>query len=113
MSEPVREVNDDNFEPVVLQAEKAVLVDFWSEWCGSCRILAPMLETVAEQHSTTLRVVKLNVDDNPAMTDHYNIQEIPTLILFQDGKEKERINGAGSEEAISRMIKQHIGVFTG
>lgn len=104
MSEHIKEVNDGNFEQVVLQSETPVLVDFWAEWCGPCRTLAPTVEAVAKQYAGAARVFKLNVDDNPSITERYGIQGIPTLIVFKDGKEKERIIGASSKENISRMI---------
>ncbi len=104
MSEHVKEVNDGNFEQVVLQSNRPVLVDFWAEWCGPCRTLAPIVETVAKQYAGAGHVVKLNVDDNPSITQRYGIQGIPTLIVFKDGEEKERIIGASSKENISRMI---------
>lgn len=108
MSEHVKEVSDSNFEQVVLQSNRPVLVDFWAEWCGPCRTLAPTVEAVAEQYAGAARVSKLNVDDNPATTQRYGIQGIPTLIVFKDGEEKERIIGVASEEEISRAIDRHV-----
>jgi thioredoxin 1 len=91
MSEYVREVNEGNFAQVVLQSKTPTLVDFWAAWCGPCRALAPIVEAVAEQYAKSARVVKLNVDESPTVTQRYGIQGIPTLILFQEGEEKERI----------------------
>ena len=108
MSEHVSEVSDGSFEKDVLQADKPVLVDFWAAWCAPCRMLAPTVEAVAERYSSTARVVKLNVDENPSVSQRYGIKGIPTLILFKDGKEEERLVGATSKEAISRMIAKHI-----
>lgn len=110
MSEQVREVTDNSFEHDVLQSEKPVLVDFWAEWCGPCRMLAPTIEKIAEQYSETAGVVKLNVDDNPATAATYGIRGIPTLILFSEGKEVERVVGATSKESISRMIEKYSGL---
>lgn len=104
MSEYTQEVTDGSFEQIVLQSETPVLVDFWAEWCGPCRTLAPTVEAVAEQYAGAAHVAKLNVDDNPSITQRYGIQGIPTLIVFKDGEEKERIIGASSKENISRMI---------
>ncbi|HXQ38689.1 MAG TPA: thioredoxin, partial [Anaerolineales bacterium] len=101
MSEYVREVNERDFDKVVLKSKRPVLVDFWAEWCGPCRTLAPVVEAIAEQYGDAARVVKLNVDDSPAVAQRYGIHGIPTLILFQDGVEKERIVGVASEEKIS------------
>src|ERR1044071_8882729 len=100
MNESVKEVSDSSFEHQVLQSEKPVLVDFWAEWCGPCRMLAPTVEAIAEQYSESASVVKLNVDDNPSTTRAYGIKGIPTLILFSEGKEVERVIGAASKESI-------------
>jgi thioredoxin 1 len=107
MNESVKEVTDNSFEHEVLQSEKPVLVDFWASWCGPCRMMAPTVEAIAEQYSESARVVKLNVDDNPSTTEAYGIKGIPTLILFSEGKEVERVIGATSIEAISRMIEKY------
>jgi thioredoxin 1 len=109
MSDYVSEVSDSSFEKDVLQSDKPVLVDFWAEWCGPCRALAPTVEAVAEKYAATARVVKLNVDDNPTVSQQYGIKGIPTLIVFSGGKEEARVVGATSKEAISRMIDKHIG----
>jgi len=108
MSELVIEVSDGSWENEVLQSDKPVLVDFWAAWCAPCRMLAPTVDAVAEKYSTNARVVKLNVDDNPAISQRYGIKGIPTLILFKGGKEEERVVGATSKEAISRMLDKHI-----
>jgi thioredoxin 1 len=108
MSEYVREVNDDNFDEVVLQSKTVTLVDFWAEWCGPCRTLAPIVELVAEQYAGAAEVFKLNVDDSAAVTQRYGIQGIPTLILFEDGVEKERIVGVTTQQKISNTIDRYI-----
>jgi len=108
MSEKVRTVSDSSFEKEVLQSEKPVLVDFWAEWCAPCRMLAPTVEAVSEQYVESAEVVKLNVDDNPATAGTYGIKGIPTLILFREGKEVERIVGAASKETISRVIDKYL-----
>ncbi|MCA1591094.1 MAG: thioredoxin [Acidobacteria bacterium] len=108
MSEHVKEVGDGNFESDVLKSEQPVLVDFWAQWCAPCRMLAPTVEAVAEKYSGNAQVVKLNVDENPAISQRYGIKGIPTLILFKNGKEEERVVGATSKEAISRMIDKHV-----
>jgi thioredoxin 1 len=110
MSELVREVSDSSFEKDVLQAGKPVLVDFWAEWCAPCRMLAPTVTAVAEQYGENAGVVKLNVDDNPSTAQRYGIKGIPTLILFREGKEVERVVGATSKESISRMIDKYVSV---
>ncbi len=108
MSERVKEVNDGSFEREVLQSQTPVLVDFWAPWCGPCRMLAPTIEAIAEQYSENATVVKLNVDDNPSTSATYGIKGIPTLILFSEGREVERMVGAHSKESISRMIERSL-----
>jgi len=107
MSERVKEVTDNSFEGDVLQTNKPVLVDFWAEWCGPCRMLAPTIDRIADEHSSVVSVVKLNVDDNPATAATYGIKGIPTLILFAQGKEVERIVGAAGKDTIVRTIAKH------
>ena len=104
MSEHVKEVSDSSFEKDVLSAGKPVLVDFWAEWCAPCRMLAPTVEAVAEHYGDTASVVKLNVDDNPSTAQRYGIKGIPTLILFREGKEVERVVGATSNANTSAII---------
>ena len=108
MSEHVSETSDSNFETDVLKADRPVLVDFWAAWCAPCRMLAPTVEAVAEKYAGTARVVKLNVDDNPSVSQRFGIKGIPTLILFKNGREEERVVGATSEQAISRILDKHI-----
>lgn len=107
MNEHVEEVYDSSFERDVLQSAQPVLVDFWAPWCAPCRMLAPTVEAVAEKYAGTARVVKMNVDDNPNTSQRFGIKGIPTLILFKGGKEEERVVGATSRDAISRMIDKH------
>ena len=92
MSESVREVNEHDFDQVVLKSRTPVLVDFWAEWCGPYRTLAPIVELAAEQYAGAARVFTLNVDDSPAVMERYGIQGVPTLILFQDGVEEDRVD---------------------
>src|SRR5919197_5189190 len=113
MSENVKEVSDNSFEQEVLKSDQPVLVDFWAAWCAPCRMLAPTVEAVADKYAGNARVVKLNVDDNPSVSQRYGIKGIPTLILFKNGKEEERVVGATSKEAISRMIDKHVSASTG
>ena len=110
MSERVSHVTDSSFENDVLKANKPVLVDFWAEWCAPCRMIAPTIDAIAEQFADSAGVVKVNVDDNTATAQRYGIKGIPTLILFSEGKEVERVVGATSKESISRMIEKHISV---
>ena len=109
MSEYVREFKESDFDQAVLQSGKLVLVDFWAPWCGPCRTLEPIVDAIAEQYAGPARVVKLNVDDHPAVLQRYRIQVIPTLILFEDGEEKDRIIGAASRDTIARAIEARMG----
>jgi thioredoxin 1 len=104
----LNEVTDKSFEKDVLQYDKPVLVDFWATWCAPCRMLEPTVAAVADKYAASARVVKVNVDDNPQISQRYGIKGIPTLILFKGGKEEERVVGATSKEAISRMIEKHV-----
>ncbi len=113
MSEYVNDVSDSSFEQDVLSAGQPVLVDFWAAWCAPCRMLAPTVDAVAEKYAGRARVVKLNVDENPTVSQKYGIKGIPTLILFKGGKEEERIVGATSKDAIARMIDKHVSASTG
>ena len=110
MSEFVKEVSDSSSENDVLGNDKPVLVDFWAEWCAPCRMLAPTVEAVAQHYGDNASVVKLNVDDNPSTAQRYGIKGIPTLILFREGKEVERVVGATSKESISRMVEKYVGI---
>jgi len=112
MSEQVKETSDGTFENDVLKSDRPVLVDFWAAWCAPCRMLAPTVEAVAEKYASSARVVKLNVDDNPSVSQRFGIKGIPTLILFKNGKEEERVVGATSEQAISRMLDKHVAAAT-
>jgi thioredoxin 1 len=107
MSERTKQVTDNSFELEVLQAKKLVLVDFWAEWCVPCRLLGPTIDSIAEEHASIVGVVKLNVDENPATTATYGIKGIPTLILFSEGREVERIVGAAGKQSILQVIERH------
>ena len=109
MSDFVQEVRDGNFAEAVLESEQPVLVDFWAQWCGPCRSLAPIVDALAEQYAGTARIMKLNVDDNPEVVSRYQVQAIPTLILFRDGEEKQRMVGVSRKEIIAKAIDAHVG----
>lgn len=108
MSEYVKEVSDASFEKDVLQAKQLVLVDFWAAWCAPCRMIAPTVEAVAEQYRESVVVVKLNVDENPLVAQRYGIKGIPTLILFRNGQEVQRIVGATSKQTLLQLIEKSL-----
>ena len=94
MSDKIVHTSDAAFDADVLQNSKAVLLDFWAEWCGPCKMIAPMLDEVADKYEDKLDVVKLNVDENPNVAQKFGIRSIPTLILFKDGAVQAQLMGA-------------------
>jgi thioredoxin 1 len=108
MSGKVSEVGDQNFESEVLKSPVPVLVDFWAAWCAPCRMLAPVVEEIAEKYEGKAKIVKLNVDENIATSGKYNIKGIPTLLLFKDGNIMEQIVGNTTKGTISKMIDNHL-----
>ncbi len=110
MSGYVTEVNDTNFESEVLKSSQPVLVDFWAAWCAPCLTLAPTVESVAEKYQGKAKIVKLNVDENIGSSSNYGVKGIPTLILFRDGKEAERVVGVppDAQAYISQMLDKHL-----
>ncbi len=111
MSNNVKEVSDVSFEQDVLRSAQPVLLDFWAEWCAPCRMMAPVVEQVAEQYAGSVQVGKLDVDQNSLIAQRYGIKGIPTLILFKNGKEEERVVGATSKEALARMLDKHVAAL--
>lgn len=108
MAHPVA-ISDNSFQTEVLESREPVLVDFWAEWCGPCRMIAPILENLAEEYSGSLKITKLDVDHNPQTSMKFGVQSIPTLILFKDGAPIERIIGYMPKERLLQKIKPHIG----
>lgn len=103
---PVITINTENFENEVIQAETAVLVDFWAEWCGPCRMVAPLVEEIAEEYSDILKVGKINVDDDPDLAQRFDVMGIPTLILFKDGEIKETVVGMRSKADLIKLFTE-------
>jgi thioredoxin 1 len=102
------EVNDGNFEAEVLKSDVPVLVDFWAEWCGPCKAMAPTIEIVSKDYQGRAKVAKLNVDQNISTASRYNIKGIPTLLLFKNGLVREQIVGSTSKESIAKVIDKHL-----
>ena len=102
----VTAVSDGTFKKVVLESPKPVLVDFWAEWCGPCRALAPVVEKIAAGSGGKFEVVKLNVDENPESAQQYGIQGIPTLLIFKSGKVAHQIVGFQAQANIQRAIDE-------
>ncbi|MFA7265894.1 MAG: thioredoxin [Candidatus Nanopelagicales bacterium] len=101
-------VTDANFTSDVLQSDKPVLVDFWAEWCGPCKMVAPILEEIAGAHSDKLTIAKLNVDENPATSANYGITSIPTMAVFQNGQVVKQIIGAKPKAALLADLSEFI-----
>mgnify|MGYP001572110281 CR=1 FL=1 len=101
-------VTDATFDQEVLQSEKPVLVDFWASWCSPCKMIAPILDQVAAEKSDKLKVVKLNVDENPGKATEFGVMSIPTLILFKGGKAAERFVGYMPKSQLERQIEPHL-----
>ena len=106
MSKPIA-ISDDTFETEVFQADRPVLVDFWAEWCGPCKMIAPILDEIAAEHADELRVVKLDVDANPRTPVQFGVMGIPTLILFKKGEAVERITGYMPKERFLGKLTPH------
>ena len=104
----IADVSDATFDEEVLRAEKAVLVDFWAEWCVPCRALAPILDKIADELGDKLKVVKFNVDENKDVPAKLGVRGLPTLLLFKGGKVKETLAGSQAREAVLRAVEKHL-----
>jgi thioredoxin 1 len=101
-------ITQENFESEVVQSDKPVLVDFWAEWCMPCKMLGPIVEQIAEEHSDKIKVGKVDVDQAGEVATKFGIVSIPTLIIFKDGKPADQRIGAGSKQAIEEFISDYI-----
>lgn len=108
MSEQINTFTDENFQEEVLDSPMPVLVDFWATWCAPCKMIAPVVESIAEEYTGKIKVGKVNVDENNSVSIKYGIKGIPTLLLFNKGEIKEQVVGVTTKEAISRMIEQQL-----
>jgi len=102
---PTKNVTDDSFQQDVLGAEKPVLVDFWAEWCGPCRMIAPALEEISNELGEKVTVAKLNIDDNPDAPARYGVRGIPTMILFKNGEPAATKVGAAPKSALQNWLE--------
>ncbi len=108
MSEHIKHVSDGSFEADVLKSATPVLVDYWAEWCGPCKMIAPVLEDLAKIYAGRLTVAKLDIDANPEVTGKYGIRGIPTLIMFKDGKVHAQQVGAMSKSQLTAFVDSNL-----
>ena len=108
MSDKIVHLTDDSFEDEVLKSSEPVLVDYWAEWCGPCKMIAPLLDSIADEYEDKLTVVKLNIDENPQTPPKYNVRGIPTLLLFRDGSVTAQQVGAVSKAQLEAFLDSHL-----
>ena len=104
MSDNIKNVSESDFKATVLDSQQPVLVDFWAVWCGPCRMVAPIVDELAEQYKEKMGFAKVNVDEAPKIASSYNVMSIPTLIVFKDGKPFEQVVGYRPKKDIQKLI---------
>ena len=108
MADGIVTLTDSTFDEGVGGADAPVLVDFWAEWCGPCKMIAPVLEDIAKEHAGRIQIAKLNVDDNPNIARRYDVMSIPTLLVFDDGEVKKRLVGAKGKAQLLEELSEFI-----
>jgi len=108
MAAGIVNLSTNTFDETVVGADKPVIVDFWAEWCGPCKQIAPILEEIASEHGQNVTVAKLNVDDNPDLAMKYNVMSIPTLLVFSEGEVSKRLIGAKSKGALLQELDEFL-----
>ena len=108
MTKDTKTVSDESFAADVLASEQPVLVDFWAEWCGPCRMMSPMLDQIGAAHKTSLTIAKVNIDENPVAADTYSVMSVPTLMVFVGGVPVKTIVGAKPKSALMRELAEFL-----
>lgn len=109
MNDKIVVLNDQNWDQEVLQSKDPVLVDFWAEWCAPCRMIAPLVDALAEEYAGKVKVGKLDVDASPEVAGRYDIRSIPTLLVFRGGQVAEQRVGALPKAELARLVERHVG----
>jgi thioredoxin 1 len=108
VSDGIVTLSDATFDESIGSADTAVLVDFWAEWCGPCKMIAPVLEEIASSHGESIQIAKLNVDDNPNIARRFDVMSIPTLLVFRDGEVQKRLVGAKGKAQLLEELSEYI-----